>query len=524
MSTSSRERPLDENLPEGSVVDGEALASDHDEELDFVVVGSGAAGSVAAHVLVSAGWTVGLVEEGPWVRTRDFKDDVLGAFRRTMRDNGTQVLKGRVYMPMLQGRCVGGSTVVNSAIAWRIPEDVVDDWRDRFGLGSAITMKRLEPHFDALERDLSVRPVSEEALGESNRLFLETCARSGIEAKRMHRYDLGCKGSGQCITGCPNAAKQGMNVSYIPWALATGRARLFASTRCERVEIAGGRAVGVAGKAASGKRVTLRARHAVFVAASTVQTPNVLRRSGLRSRAIGRHFQAHPGLGMGGLFDRPIRMNFGATQGAESIAFRKRDRFKLETIGMPPELAAARIPMVGAELSEKLAAFANVAVWVAQVRMQAEGRVDVPWYAGDGRDRVTYTPTEDDMRSVRKAIVTIARLFFDAGAREIWPGVHGVPSALRSHDDVHLLENATLEPRAYSFIATHLFGAARMGPDPRTSVVGLDFQSHEVERLYVIDSSVFPTNLGVNPQHTIMALAREAAMNVAARATRTAAA
>jgi choline dehydrogenase-like flavoprotein len=492
-----------------------------DEAFDFVVIGSGAAGSVAAHVLVGAGFTVGILEEGPWVKTRDFNDDVLGTFRRTMRDYGTQVMKGRVFMPMIQGRCVGGSTVVNSAIAWRLPEDVVDDWRDRFGLGDVITMKGLEPHFEALEKDLHVNQVSDEALGESNRLFLETCKKQGIAAKRMHRYDKGCKGSGQCITGCPSAAKQGMSVSYIPRMLATGRARIFCSTRCERVDVSGGRAVGATGRSHGGRRVTLRARHGVFVAASTVQTPNLLRRSGLRAKAIGRHFQAHPGIGMGGFFDRPIRMNFGANQGAESIAFRKSDRFKLETIGMPPDLAAARIPMLGAELSEKLASFANVAVWVAQVRMQAEGVVDVQW---DGRDRVTMTPTEDDMRSVRKAASTIARLFFDAGAREVWPGVHGVPHALRSHDDVRLLEEATLDPRAYSFIASHLFGAARMGPDPRTSAVGLDFQSHEARGLYVVDSSVFPTNLGVNPQHSIMALSRLAATRVAAETVRSAAA
>ena len=62
--------------------------------------------------------------------------------------------------------------------------------------------------------------------------------------------------------------------------------------------------------------------------------------------------------------------------------------------------------------------------------------------------------------------------------------------------------------RSYSFIATHLFGAARMGRDPSSSVVDRDFRVHGVDGLYVVDSSVFPTNLGVNPQHTIMAMSR----------------
>ena len=68
--------------------------------------------------------------------------------------------------------------------------------------------------------------------------------------------------------------------------------------------------------------------------------------------------------------------------------------------------------------------------------------------------------------------------------------------------------------------------AARMGPDPRTSVVRPDFETHQVSALYVVDSSIFPTNLGVNPQHSIMGLVTVASeqfgTNIRATATTTA--
>jgi choline dehydrogenase-like flavoprotein len=86
---------------------------------------------------------------------------------------------------------------------------------------------------------------------------------------------------------------------------------------------------------------------------------------------------------------------------------------------------------------------------------------------------------------------------------------------IRSVDEVRLIEQAPAEPRLFNTITTHLFGAARMGIDPRDSVVGPDFQAHEARGLYVVDSSVFPTNLGVNPQHSIMALSRLAATRIA---------
>jgi choline dehydrogenase-like flavoprotein len=509
----------DENLPEGAVVDGEALARSIDDAFDVVIVGSGAAGATAAHTLTAAGLSVGIVEEGPWMKTRELAKDVHTAFGRVMRQSGMQVLGGRAYMPMLQGRCVGGSTLVNSAIAWRIPEDVVDDWSARFGLGSSLSMRALEPHFDALERELSVREVDPSVLGENNRLFVEQAARHGFEAAPMRRYDRGCKGSGLCLTGCPNGAKQGMSVTYVPWSLERG-ARIFTSCAVSHVEIVGGRAVAVHARSATGQLVTVRARHAVLVAASTVQSPNILRRSGIRAAALGRHFQAHPGLAIGGLFPTsatPIEMAFGATQGAESTHFRKTERFKLETISLPPDLAGARIPGIGRELTDRLSQLAHVAVWAAQVRAEAEGVVTSGF---GGADRVSYTLTKRDLEAARKACTLIARMLFDAGAREVWPGIYGVPTVLRSIDEVRLIENAPLDPRSYNFIATHLFGAARMGTDPRTSVVDLDFQVHGVKGLHVVDSSVFPTNLGVNPQHSIMAVSRLAATRVAESATR----
>jgi choline dehydrogenase-like flavoprotein len=469
--------------------------------------------------LAESGASVAIVEEGPWVKTREFGESVYDAFSRMFRDVGTQVMEGRSFVPLLQGRCVGGSTVMNSAIAHRTPEDVLDDWAARFGLGGAISPAALEPHFEALERQLHAHPVLDDALGENNRLFLEEAKARGLEPGRMRRYERGCRGSARCFTGCPNGAKQGMNVAHVPWALHLG-ARIYSSCRVERVVVKGRRAVGVLARAAGPRRrrVRVRARRGVIVAASTVQSPNLLRRSGLRARALGEHFQCHPGVGVAGLFDSPVDMGFGATQGAESVALRRTDRIKLETLAMPPELAAVRIPGIGHELMNRFGVFPRLAVWVMTVRAEAEGTVRPTW---TGRDRVRWTPSLVDMERARRGVALLARMMFEAGAREVWPGLHGVPTSLRAVDQVRLIEEVRPDPRAFGFIVSHLFGACRMGSDPRDSVVGSDFQTHEVGGLFVVDSSVFPTNLGVNPQHSIMAMSRLAAARIAAGDIRT---
>jgi choline dehydrogenase-like flavoprotein len=99
---------------------------------------------------------------------------------------------------------------------------------------------------------------------------------------------------------------------------------------------------------------------------------------------------------------------------------------------------------------------------------------------------------------------------FGAGAREVVCPIHGLPDRLIP-DQAPLIARASVDPSAYPLAMSHLFGTARMSLAPETGVVGPDFRVHGTENLYVVDSSVFPTNLGVNPQLSIMALARIAA-------------
>jgi choline dehydrogenase-like flavoprotein len=93
-----------------------------------------------------------------------------------------------------------------------------------------------------------------------------------------------------------------------------------------------------------------------------------------------------------------------------------------------------------------------------------------------------------------------------AGARAIIPCAFGMPYSL-APNEIDKLKDAPLDPRAYIAILSHLFGGCVMGKDPAKSVCDERGRVHGYEALYVVDASVIPTNLGVNPQHTIMALA-----------------
>ena len=118
----------------------------HEMTADVVVVGSGAGGAAAAKELAEGGLSVVLVEEGHHYKTEDFDNDPRHALQRLYRHAGASVIMGKPPIIFTEGRCVGGSTVVNGGISWRTPEKIVKRWEWEHGLRS-MTMAKLEPIF-----------------------------------------------------------------------------------------------------------------------------------------------------------------------------------------------------------------------------------------------------------------------------------------------------------------------------------------------------------------------------------------
>ncbi len=489
---------------------------DFDAEVDFVVVGSGAGGATAAVTLARAGAKVALVEAGAWRDPDDYPSSGYGGMRDLMEDWAAQVTMGRALWPVVQARTVGGTTVVNSAICVRTPDDIFVQWereRDIRGLQGRVLAAE-----DRIEREIGVEEVPVPSRGRSNilaKLGGDTVGYS--DSHYMRRYTKGCAGTGQCLQGCRGRKKQSMNLNYIPETQALGGI-VVSSAPVERVLSEGTRAVGVTGRfvhpttRAEGTKFRVRARKGVVVAASVTHSPLVLHRSGVRSPALGRYFRSHPGTGVFGCYDDPVDMNVGATQGWASVAFRVDPGLKLETLAIPPELVASRFAGGGTALMGRLAEFRHVAMWCHAVRAESVGSISPSLFGM--RPVVRYELNPADMERCRQGIKLLALQHFAAGAKAVIPGVTGLPFKI-TRDEVGILDHGPLDPRCYVAILSHLFGGCVMGNDPRTSVVDTRGRVHGWERLVVADASVIPSNLGVNPQHTIMGLAATFAADLA---------
>ena len=478
-------------------------------DVDYVVVGSGAGGAAAAVQLARSGASVAIVEAGAWRDGKDFPSSMYGAMRDWFFEWGSLVTRGRALWPIVQAQAVGGSTVINSAICVNTPEDVFDLWETQFGIPKAQFSKALWGYQDILAKELSAEVAPHATVGLNSILAKRGADAVGYDSHYMTRYVKSCAGCGTCIQGCKEDRKQGMHLNFVPEVVRRGGVVLSCAP-VDRVTMDWRRATGVTGTfkepvtGRKGANFRVNAKKSVFIAASCTFTAPLLERSGIRHNALGKFFRSHPGCGILGIYNDPVDMTIGATQGWASMAFRESGFMKLETLALPLDLMGGRLAGGGVGLMRNLEDFRNISMTVVALRAETIGTVKNGF---GNRPSVSYTVTERDMMRMRAGLVTVAKTHFAAGAKQIMSGIAGLPDRL-GPDDLHILENAPLDPRCYTSILSHLFGGAIMGRDSAHTVCDLEGRVHGIDGLRVVDASVLPTTLGVNPQQTIMSMAQ----------------
>jgi len=473
---------------------------------EVAVIGSGAGGAVMAKELAERGRDVVLLEEGEYFTRERFTRRALEMTALLYRDLGAITALGRVAMPVPVGRAVGGTTVINGGTCFRVPDPVLDSWGasgDMF-----VSPAEMAPHFERVERFIDVQPVPEEVLGNSARLIRRGAEKLGLHGAPLRRNARHCQGSGVCCWGCPTDAKRSANVTWVPAALEAG-ARIATGTRVERLRLDGARRSVLAVR--DGKPLEVDA-DAVVVSCGTLLTPTILARSGLRHPELGRNISIHPASKLAGLFDEEVRGWEGVPQ-AFGIHDLHREGILFEGIFTPPEFGALALPFVGRELTRVMELYPHMAAFGFMIEDRSVGRVRE---GPDGRPLLFYELGAPEIAKVRRAIEVLARVFFAAGAKEVFVPIAGFES-LHREADLARLRSARLGAGVFELSAFHPLGSCRASRDPSRGPLDEQLEAHDVERLFVVDGSVFPSSLGVNPQLTIMAFAQRAAAHVDGR-------
>ncbi len=504
---------------------------DVSEKCDVCVIGSGCGGASLAARLAEAGKSVVIVEQGGYYTKDDF--DQREAHMLAKIDGGRGLhtsVDGSIAMTY--GHNVGGASVHYWADSYRTPQDRLELWEKVFGI-EGHTEEILKPHFTRIEHDLNVHPATGPYTNHMNELLHSGAQQLGWHVARVPQARKGCVSSGFCMQGCSYDAKQSQLITYIPRALDHG-ARLYSDMRASRLVFDGAKAKQLechvldrATGRSRGPKLTVDAK-AFVVAAGGYGTPFFLLEQGLKAKlpAIGEHFFCNPCPMVHALFDEDILQwkNIPAAWGIDHFRLAKYDGHQ-KIFGWPgagrymeggyllmanqlqPATLAAVLPGFGHEHEKLMTDLPRLGGTICWIDDAEEGRITLE----DGRRKVYVPLTGENERRIRDAFYKQARLLLAVGAREV---MFGDAADTRIHHGGEIekaVKRLDLGPARNIFAAPHPGGGARMGKNPKDTVVDFDHRVHGFDNLYVSDPSVLPTPPSVDPSLSIMAFSFVAA-------------
>ncbi len=526
--------PVPDSFREGlargwTTYDGSRLEQDLLLEADVAVIGSGAGGGTTAEILSAAGYKVLLIEEGPLKTSSDFKMLEAEAYASLYQEGVGRMSKDGAII-ILQGRAVGGTTLINWTSSFRTPEPTLQHWAEAHGV-KGHSAAEMAPWFEQMEQRLGVAPWAIPP-NPNNQVIKDGCEKLGYAWHIIPRNVRGCWNLGYCGMGCPTNAKQSMLVTTIPATLDKGGALLYLA-RAERLihdgeRVSGLECVGMDERcvAPNGRRIMVKARHYVL-AGGGINSPALLMRSKAPDphQRNGKRTFLHVVNFSSALFEQVINPFYGAPQSVYSDQFQWDDgatgrmSYKLEVPPLQPALAATLLGGQGSASAQRMAQLPHTNMMLALLRDgfhpdSAEGTVEL---RGDGTPVLDYRMTDYTWDGIRRAFHSMAEIQFAAGAKAVMPG-HNAADYVKTLGEARALIDR-LDLRLYQthLGSAHVMGGCAMGEDPQQAVTDSLGRHHQLENLSIHDGSLFPTSIGANPQLSVYALTAKLASALAER-------
>jgi choline dehydrogenase-like flavoprotein len=488
-------------------IDGDRLTA------DVAIVGSGAAGALLAYRLAERGREVLVLERGPHVDPAEFTDDERTQFATLYRDGGMQMSTDARFH-VLQGHCVGGTTVVNNAVCFELPDHVLTRWNDPDGLAAGIDPGELAAAFERL-RDFV--PISRQGHGRQlaggARKFREGIEELGLD--RSGDFDVveanisDCLGCGYCNIGCPFGRK----LSALDYALPRAQAefgsgvRIVSECSARRIAPRNGASAEVECELGDGRAVRVLA-NTVVVAGGAIGSSLVLQRSSLGGPNAGRGLSFNLGAPVSAEFDEKLD-SYDGLQISHYLRPPGDDGLILETWFNPVGAQSLFMPGWFSDHYRNMRAYDRMASAgsVVGTRPGASVRLD-----RRGRLKLEYEPHPDDLRRLVAGLKLAGRIYLAAGARRVTPTTfRHLPCS--SAEELDELDHVIRDNTDIELHSSHPQGGNAIGTRG-DAVVDPDFRVRGAKGVYVCDASVFPAAITVNPQMTVMALAEYAAARI----------
>lgn len=492
-------------------VAGEQLAA------DVVIVGTGAGGATLAYELAARGREVLLLERGAHVDPSQFTEDE-GRQLSALYADGALTLSKDFRFRVGQGMCVGGSTVVNNAICFDLPERVLDRWLDPRGLNAGLDPDRLRAAFAHVRDFLHVQPVGPDAaLNPGARRIL--AGLDDVAPWRFERVeaniDAGCLGCGYCNMGCA----YGKKLSALDWTLPRAQAehpgavRILPDCMVEKVRMRGARASGVVARLGGGRTLQISA-NTVVLSAGAIASSIILQRSGLG--------EGRAGTGLSFNIGSPVTLDFAELLHSErglqmthyvrpETADPDDDGMAIETWFNPVVAQSLFMPGWFQEHWQNMRCYAHMTCLGVVVGSASNGAVRASRLGGVD---LSYVPTDRDFVRLKEGVRLTAQIGLRAGAERALPATFRTLD-LRTEHDLARIDEELGDASDLSVNSSHPMGGNPLSVDALRGVVDPSFRVFGTTNVHVCDASVFPSSITVNPQLTVMALAAYAADEIA---------
>jgi len=457
-----------------------------------VVIGSGPGGATAAHILAEHGKQVLILEEGPHLPLESCPPFSIQEMAQKYRAGGLNPTFGNARIAFVEACCAGGGSEINSGLYHRTPPEVLDQWRRDFDLLQT-SSDDLLPHFKYNEDALQVGVCPDGAPAASMKMA-EGAAQLGwraMEVPRWFKYDVAKPAAHSTGT------RQSMTKTYIPRALKAG-AQLMPLTRALRLRRSGR---GWSVTAVRGGRTIDIQADTVFMAAGAVQTPVLLRRSGIRKN-VGNTLALHPTVKVVALFDEVVNHEDLGVPVHQVKEFSPRIGMGC-SISSPPHLALALSGYKRFEVELK-ANWRRMASYYAMITGPNTGRIRPVFSARD--PIIRYSLNGADLRDLAHGMRRLCTLLLRAGAIRVYPSISGAHYITKEEELSRI--PGSLSPDRSNLMTIHLFASCPMGENEARCAVNSVGRVHGIPDLYICDASILCTAPGVNPQGSIMALAR----------------
>jgi choline dehydrogenase-like flavoprotein len=479
-----------------------APAATRGERVQVLIIGSGAGGATTCLELAQRGIQAVLLEEGDRVPLDLYGASSPVAMNRLYRRRGMTPILGSVPIGYVEGRCLGGSTEINSGFWHRTPPEILLRWKAQFELDAA-TPEELLPHFEWAERICHIG-TAPYPWPPSTQVFADGIAKMQWSAQEVPRAAHDCRQTNACAAGCPKGAKQGMSRRVLAEAEAAG-ARIIPNCRVQFLIRQKKRVVGAIAELlrsdGTHEIVRIEADH-VFVCAGPTETPALLRRSGIKVN-VGASFRIHPMLKVAARFGRELNAQHAVLP-------------LLQVKEFWPEISMGGSFFTGGHLAmtlsdnwpetrAQMAHARHMATYYVAVRGSGPGSVRPS--LSDGGSVLRYELSNEDLFHLSQGLGRLATLLLAGGAEEVFPCVYGLPSIRTELDAIRWLDEKL--PRSRLGLTTvHAFSTCPIGERQDRCAADSFGKVFGCENLYINDASMLPDSPGVNPMGSIMALAR----------------